>query len=261
LAKARRFLAQMRPFTSTRRGNAVYIVANQIQGLPHGVVELLLGRQRVSPQYRLATRNSAWGPNWTYVPDFTPPAAASSNMEVCRAGRVVVLSFSVHAGAHVPQSPRYYRVSRTFKALGLPTWVGARRARPRTNLVRGQRSRLAGGIPNRRRVVAERCRVRTWRALTLRSLPTCLPRGRTRLFVRDEARPGRSPAPGHVANAELAVAGHRCDRPRTRGRFFTVRGGQRPALLEDRSPRTAAPPDCLVPAVHRHKRAACERCF
>ena len=32
---------------------AIYIVANQMQGLPHGVVELLLGDNAVSPQYQI----------------------------------------------------------------------------------------------------------------------------------------------------------------------------------------------------------------
>jgi hypothetical protein len=50
---------------------AVYIVANQMQGLPHGVVELLLGDNAVSPQYQIGYEKLSMGPNWTHVPDFT----------------------------------------------------------------------------------------------------------------------------------------------------------------------------------------------
>jgi hypothetical protein len=51
--------------------NAVYIVANQLQGLPHGVVELLLGDNAVSPEYQIGYEKLGMGPNWTYLPDFT----------------------------------------------------------------------------------------------------------------------------------------------------------------------------------------------
>jgi hypothetical protein len=51
--------------------NAVYIVAKQMQGLPHGVAELLLGDKAVSPQYQIGYEKLGMGPDWTYVPDFT----------------------------------------------------------------------------------------------------------------------------------------------------------------------------------------------
>ena len=49
---------------------AIYIVANQMQGLTHGVVELLLGDNAAAPQYQIGYEKLGMGPDWTYVPDF-----------------------------------------------------------------------------------------------------------------------------------------------------------------------------------------------
>ena len=79
LAKAKQALAVQRraalhaneAYYIHTESNAVYVVANQMQGLPHGVVELLLGDNAVSPQYQIGYEKLGMGPNWTYVPDFT----------------------------------------------------------------------------------------------------------------------------------------------------------------------------------------------
>ncbi|MFA7335057.1 MAG: hypothetical protein WC130_12310, partial [Kiritimatiellia bacterium] len=50
--------------------SGIYIVANQVSGLGHAVVELLEG-DHAATGYQVGYETLSMGPNWTYVPDFS----------------------------------------------------------------------------------------------------------------------------------------------------------------------------------------------